>query len=158
VEGVHWAALCKLCSMTCESQCSTFFAQLSALTNSPHVDSPARTTRAHIATTTCYRFPWHENRTNFLANFDHFVSGCASAGIRPLVVLFDDDFIDAPGVTSVAQIDPWLATGAYKTSEWLANPGMPLVRRTSGLSRLRLCKTFLGVRAQMTAAFLGMIL
>ena len=72
-------------------------------------------------------YPWFENRILFLANYDHFLAGCAAVEIRPLVVLFDDDFIDAPGVTSAAQIDPWLATGAYKTSDWLANPGMPLV-------------------------------
>ena len=37
-------------------------------------------------------FAYYAEPDKFLANYDHLVAACASRGIRPLVVLFDDDF------------------------------------------------------------------
>jgi hypothetical protein len=36
-------------------------------------------------------FAWAANGDEFLSNFDHLVGACDVRGIKPLVVLFDDD-------------------------------------------------------------------
>ena len=41
-------------------------------------------------------FAWAADRDQFLANYDHLVAACAARGIKPLMVLFDDDFFDDP--------------------------------------------------------------
>ena len=48
-----------------------------------------------------HMFAWKHNRIRFLSNYDHFVAACAERDIKPLVVVFDDDFYDAglPNVT-----------------------------------------------------------
>lgn len=75
----------------------------------------------------------------FLENYDHFVAACASYSIRPLVVIFDDDFVDAPGVESVTDILAYMASRQYRNASWLENPGMPVldfdVKRGFELSR-----------------------
>jgi len=57
-------------------------------------------------------FPWYANRTAFLHSYDHLLQECSRRNIKPLVVVFDDDFYDVPGVTNVTDIAPWLATKA----------------------------------------------
>lgn len=89
-----------------------------------------------------HMFPWMNNKTKFLSNFDHFVAACASKGIKPLVVLFDDDFFDAPGVTSFTDVNDWLKTGAFKSSKWMANPGVTLLTADS-VTNWTTCTEFL---------------
>ena len=72
-------------------------------------------------------FPWVADRGAFLARYDHLVAACAARGIRPLVVLFDDDFFDVPGVARASEIARWLATKAYRNEKWMANPGGPSI-------------------------------
>ena len=50
-----------------------------------------------------HMFPWAADRDAFLTSYDHFIDACASRGIKPLIVLFDDDFYDV-NVTSVTQV------------------------------------------------------
>jgi hypothetical protein len=71
--------------------------------------------------------PWVADRNTFLSHYDHFVGACAAKGIRPLVVLFDDDFFDVPGVNRTSEIAPWLASKAYRTEKWMANPGIKIL-------------------------------
>ena len=71
--------------------------------------------------------PWVADRQTFLARYDHFIQACAAKDVKPLIVLFDDDFFEVPGVNSTADVAPWLATKEYKTSKWMANPGMFLL-------------------------------
>ena len=73
-----------------------------------------------------HMFAWAADRERFLASYDHFVGACAARGIRPLVVLFDDDFYDV-NVTTKAEAAAWVATRAYRSSRWMANPGMPML-------------------------------
>eukprot|EP01051_Picozoa_sp_SAG22_P024467 SAG22_NODE_6796_length_810_cov_1.315049_1_plen_215_part_01 len=74
-----------------------------------------------------HMFVWKADRASFLARYDHFVGACAARGIKPLVVVFDDDFFDVPGVNTTADIAPWLATAAYRKSKWMANPGLTML-------------------------------
>lgn len=72
-------------------------------------------------------FAWAANRSQFLADFDHLVSACAARGLKPLIVLFDDDFFDVPNITTALEASTWVATRAYRRSNWMANPGMPML-------------------------------
>ena len=74
-----------------------------------------------------HMFVWQADRASFLARYDHFVGACDRKGIKPLVVVFDDDFFDVPGVNTTADIGPWLKTEAYKKSKWMANPGLTML-------------------------------
>ena len=69
-------------------------------------------------------FVWYADAELYLSRYDHFVASCAALHIRPLVVLFDDDFFEVPGVYKPEQIASYLRTGAYRSSKWMANPGM----------------------------------
>ena len=75
-----------------------------------------------------HMFVWYANEAAFLTRYDHLVAACSARGIKPLVVLFDDDFFDVKGVNTTADIKPWLATAEYKTSKWMANPGMFILK------------------------------
>lgn len=72
-------------------------------------------------------FAWAANRDEFLSNFDHLVGACDVRGIKPLVVLFDDDFYDVPNVSDAAEAAAWVRTRAYRGARWMANPGMPML-------------------------------
>ena len=72
-------------------------------------------------------FAWAADRKVFLANYDHLVAACAARGIKPLVVLFDDDFYDVPAVETAEEAAAWVNTRAYRGSKWMANPGMPML-------------------------------
>ena len=71
--------------------------------------------------------PWVADSGTFLSRYDHFVAACAAKGIRPLIVIFDDDFFDVPGVNRTSDIAAWLATKAYQDEKWMANPGMKIL-------------------------------
>ena len=71
--------------------------------------------------------PWVADNGTFLSRYDHFIAACAAKGIRPLIVIFDDDFFDVPGVNRTSDIPAWLATKAYQTEKWMANPGMNIL-------------------------------
>ena len=71
--------------------------------------------------------PWVADSGTFLSRYDHFVAACAAKGIRPLIVIFDDDFFDVPGVNRTCDIAAWLATKAYQDEKWMANPGMKIL-------------------------------
>jgi len=70
-------------------------------------------------------FAWAADRPTFLSRYESFVVACAKRSIRPMIVLFDDDFFDVPGIATEADAKAWVASQAYRTSDWMANPGMP---------------------------------
>lgn len=71
-------------------------------------------------------FVWYAQRESFLQDYDHFVGACAARGIKPLIVLLDDDFYDPPGVNSTAGIQSYLEGGEWRGAKWMANPGIPV--------------------------------
>lgn len=73
-----------------------------------------------------HMYVWAHDRNNFLAAYDHLIGACAARGIRPLVVLFDDDFFDVD-VSSAVEAAAWVESRAYRHSNWMANPGMPML-------------------------------
>ena len=72
-------------------------------------------------------FAWQTDREAFLSNLDHLITSSATHGIKPLLVVFDDDFYDVPSVNTSAEIAPWVRTGEYKHLKWMANPGTGLL-------------------------------
>ena len=69
-------------------------------------------------------FAWKTDREVFLSNLDHLITSSAAHGIKPLLVVFDDDFFDVPSVNTSDKISAWVRTGEYKHLKWMANPGM----------------------------------
>jgi hypothetical protein len=69
-----------------------------------------------------HMFPWVSDRDTFLANYDDFIARCLAHKIKPLIVVFDDDFYDINATTS-DEVKSWVKTGDYTTSKWMANPG-----------------------------------
>jgi hypothetical protein len=69
-----------------------------------------------------HMFPWVSDRGKFLANYDDFIARCTAHKIKPLIVVFDDDFFPVNATTS-DEVKRWVKTGEYKTSKWMANPG-----------------------------------
>lgn len=49
-------------------------------------------------------FAWAADRDAFLSNYDHFLTTCAQRGVKPLIVLFDDDFFDVNNVSTAAAV------------------------------------------------------
>ena len=72
-------------------------------------------------------FAYIDEKETFLSNYDHFVSSCAARGIKPLVVVFDDDFYDVAGVNTTRDVRTWLAKKLYPGAKWMRNPGMPIL-------------------------------
>jgi hypothetical protein len=78
-------------------------------------------------------FAWMADPSAVLRRYDHFVAACAARGIKPLVVLFDDDFYDVQNgtkaVVTVEEIQDYVRSGAYKGAKWMANPGLAVLEK-----------------------------
>ena len=72
-------------------------------------------------------FAWAADREGFLANLESLIKACHRRGIKPMLVLFDDDFYDVANVTTPAEAKAWVATRRYRSLPWMANPGIPML-------------------------------
>ena len=76
---------------------------------------------------------WCEDPDTFRADLDHLLRTAAVRGVKLLLVLFDDDFIEAPGLKPRSASDPgqlraeiarWVRTRRYRNlTRWFASPG-----------------------------------
>ena len=75
-----------------------------------------------------HAYPWlvgGDARKVFLSNVEHFCAAAAARKLKPLVVLFDDDFIEVAKTATEALA--YVRSGAWKGAGWMTSPGTGLI-------------------------------